>query len=69
MKLEILNFSDALKYVPMEKTYAIRVFDSIPMTPIPSLVESTNWEKIDNFYFIIQFLILKRHNYSTIVWA
>jgi len=51
MKLEILSFEKALKYIPKEKSYGLRIFDSIPQTPIWDLTKNNNWIKIDNFYF------------------
>ena len=51
MKLEILSFGEALRYVPLEKSGVIRIHNSIPPTPIPDLVESDNWVKINDYFF------------------
>ena len=51
MKLEILSLQEALNYVPQEKSGAIRIFDSIPQTPLPRLIESDNWVEINTYFF------------------
>ena len=51
MKLEILSFDEALKFIPKDKTYGIRIYDSIPNTPIPELVQSDNWIAIKEYFF------------------
>ena len=51
MELEILSLSDALKFRPDKKTYAIRIFDSDYPSPIPNLAESKNWVAIKEYFF------------------
>lgn len=51
MRLEILSLNEALNYLPAEKTYAIRIFDSLQQTPIPNLIENNNWGEIREYFF------------------
>ncbi|MCK5043566.1 hypothetical protein KAR52_01010 [Candidatus Pacearchaeota archaeon] len=51
MKLEILSLNEALNYLPTEKTYVIRIFDSLQQMPITNLIENDNWGEIKEYFF------------------
>ena len=51
MKLEILSAKKALKYVPLEKSGAIRIFNSSYRMRPPSLKENNNWIYVDEYFF------------------
>ena len=51
MKLEILSLDKALKFIPSEKTYGVRILDSMQFKQITNLVESDNWVKINKYIF------------------
>ena len=51
MKLEVLSYGEALEYVPKEKTYAIRIFNSLPSFFISDLIESDNWVGVKQYFF------------------
>ncbi len=50
MNLEILSSNEALKYVPKDKTYAIRIFNEFTYFP-EDLMENNNWVKINGYSF------------------
>lgn len=51
MNLEILSLSDAKKFVPKDRTYAIRIYNSIPEGIIFDFEENKNWVKVNKYYF------------------
>ncbi len=51
MNLEILSLDNALKYLPKEETYAIRISSSLQRIPTINLIESDKWVKIREYCF------------------
>lgn len=51
MELLIYSLSDAIKYVPVKKTYSIRISSEYSMDHLFSLVESENWVRKTTYVF------------------
>jgi hypothetical protein len=51
MNLEILSFEEAMKYVPPENSYGIRILDSSRRTYAPKLKQEKKWIDIKEYYF------------------
>lgn len=51
MKLEILSMSDAIKYLPRDRTHMIRIFDSIQNPMYYTLKNMKQFNSIKNYHF------------------
>lgn len=51
MELVILSLLEAVKYVPQNRTYAIRISSEFSLDHLYDLVESDNWVRIASYVF------------------
>ncbi len=51
MKLLVKSLQDAIKYIPLDKTYGMRISSEYSLDNLSSLKENPNWIKINSYVF------------------